>query len=417
MFLSPARPRLASCFVALAACTSGGKLAAPDASAPVGDGRVDGSANDAAAPLLDGSSRNPPDATSAADAAVAAGIPAAPSDAAPSPSSALTVYPRVGAVADDATVPAGPGLVLDGGTLVAAGITWARATLGADLSVRAFDAVIVSATAGDQSSFFYDAAPFGSAQTVVLAAGASDVDLARAAAIVARAEYVFFPGGEQSAYAVWNKTSLAQAVQGVHDRGGVVAGSSAGTLVLGAFVFDALAAGGISESVTPGVALADPFDPRISFTRHLFAFAPLADAITEVHFEQLDRMGRLAMFMARQHADHAVVRTPPAVLGIAVDEHAAIVIDAHGSGKLLRDQAGARAFLVKGGPPATCVAGERLAYPGLQVHRLDDPSQAFDFGKWCGTAPAYTLDVYADASAPFGDASPYDRDASPSSCP
>ncbi len=417
MFPSFARLCLASCLVALDACTSGGKVAAADASAPVGDGRVDAAPSDARAPLLDGSAGTPSDASSVPDAAVNPSIPAAPLDAAASPSPALTVYPRVGAAADDATVPAGPGLVLDGGTLVTAGISWARATLGADPSVRAFDAVIVSAAAGDQSAYFYDAAPFASAQTVVLAAGASDVDLARAAAIVARAEYVFFPGGEQSAYAVWKGTSLARAVQGVYDRGGVVAGSSAGTLILGAFVFDALAAGGISETVTPAVALADPFDPRISFTRHMFAFAPLADAITEVHFEQLDRMGRLAMFVARQQADNAVVRTPPQVLGIAIDEHAAIVIDAHGGGKLLRDQAGARAFLVKGGPPSTCVAGERLAYPGLEVHRLDDPSQAFDFGKWCGTAPTYTLDVYADASAPFGEASPYDRDASPSSCP
>ncbi|HEY8075730.1 MAG TPA: hypothetical protein VIF62_16505 [Labilithrix sp.] len=329
----------------------------------------------------------------------------------------LTVYPRVGATTDDTTTPHGPGLVLDGGTLVGAALVWARDTLGgAPASSRAFDAVVVSATAGDQSLGLYGAAQLGSTQTLVLPPNAGAADFAAAAAIVDHAELVLLPGGEQNAYVAWKGTALGKSIQGVYDRGGVVVGTSAGGLVMGAFAFDAVAAG-ISENVTPEVALANPFDPLISFTRHMFAFPPLADAITEVHFEQRDRMGRLAMFMARQHADGAIARNPPFVLGIAVDEHAAIVIDKSSTGTLVRDADAARAFLVKGGAPTTCVPGQRLAYAGLEVHRLDDPSQTFDFTRWCGTAPVYTLDISADAAAPFGDASPYDRPATASACP
>ncbi len=329
----------------------------------------------------------------------------------------LTIYPRVGAPADDTTTPHGPGLVLDGGTLVGAALVWARDTLGgAAASTRAYDAVVVAAGGGDESLALYGAALFGSTQTLVLPPNAGDVDFAAAAAIVDRAELVLLPGGEQNAYAAWNGTALGKAIQDVYGRGGVIAGTSAGALVLGAFAFDAVAAG-VSENVTPEVALANPFDPLISFTRHMFAFPPLADAITEVHFEQRDRMGRLAMFMARQHADGAIARTPPLVLGVAIDEHAAIVIDKSSIGTLVRDDPAARAFLVKGGPPTTCAPGKRLAYSGLEVHRLDDPSQSFDFARWCGTAPVYTLDVSPDAGDPFPGGSPYDRPASPSACP
>jgi cyanophycinase-like exopeptidase len=330
----------------------------------------------------------------------------------------LTVYPRVGAAADDTSKPEGPGLVLLGGTNVDSALTWAREQLGPP-GPRVGDVVVLTAGGGNSyDASLYALAPFSSVQTLSLGPAADGADFDAAAVIVRRAEFVFYTGGDQSAYAAWKGTSLAAAVQSVWDRGGVVGGTSAGALILGAFVFDAISAG-ISENVTPQVALANPFDPLISFTRHMFAFTPLADAITEVHFEQRDRMGRLAMFMARQHTDGAIARTPKRVLGLAIDEGAAVLIDKRGIGTLRVDPAAgpkARAFVVVGGPP-NATPGQRLGYPGLEVHRLDAPTQEFDFVRWCGTAPVYTLDVFPDAAAPFGGSSPYDRDASVAACP
>jgi hypothetical protein len=131
-------------------------------------------------------------------------------------------------------------------------------------------------------------------------------------------------------------------------------------------------------------------------------------------------MGRLAMFMARQHTDGAIARTPKEVLGVAIDEGAAVVITGAGAGSLVRDPgapASARAFLVRGGAPSVAEPGQRLVYPALEVHRLDDPSQTFDFMRWCGTAPVYTIDVTADPAQPFGPESPYDRPGTSSPCP
>lgn len=127
-------------------------------------------------------------------------------------------------------------------------------------------------------------------------------------------------------------------------------------------------------------------------------------------------MGRLVMFMARQHTDGAIVRKPPSVLGIGIDEDAALVIDGAGLGKLIPRTPKGRVFVVRGGPPQVAAPGQRLVYPSLEVHRLDDPGQTFDFSRWCGTAPVYTIDLSADAAAPFG-ASPYDRAGTSSPCP
>jgi hypothetical protein len=127
-------------------------------------------------------------------------------------------------------------------------------------------------------------------------------------------------------------------------------------------------------------------------------------------------MGRLAMFMARQHTDGAITRQPPAGLGVGIDDDAALVVDGAGLGRIFVRSPAGRAFVVRGGPPQVASPGKRLVYPSLEVHRLDDPSQTFDFSRWCGTAPVYTIDLSADAAAPFG-ASPYDRAGVSSPCP
>ena len=87
----------------------------------------------------------------------------------------------------------------------------------------------------------------------------------------------------------------------VDDRGGVVGGTSAGTAILGASVNDATLA--ISESITSKTMMTDPYDPSVHFTHNMLVFPPLARTITDMHFAERDRMGRLVGFMARQVAE------------------------------------------------------------------------------------------------------------------
>lgn len=354
----------------------------------------------------------PPPADS--DGSVGDGAPAAVTCA---PSSALTIFPRVGDASDDARGPAGPGLVLmGGGTDVDAAFTWLHDTIAGSATARAGDLVVLRAS-GDNAydPYAYGVAPFHSVRTVLIGAAATPGDLACAAAIVARAEGVFFAGGDQAKYFAWKGSSLMAEVQKVYDRGGVVGGTSAGCAILGGFAYDALAAG--ASNVATSDAIADPFEGAITFTRGMLAFPPLAGAMTDPHFRPRDRMGRLATFLARQHADGAVTRNPAAALGIGVDEKAAIVIDKSGVAKLLQQVPGTgSAFFVRGGVPDHCVAGSPLVYRKLLVTRLDSSAQTFSLSSWCGTGTVYTMNVFGDAPPPYQPSNPYTATSDGSVC-
>jgi cyanophycinase len=324
------------------------------------------------------------------------------------PSSAITIFPPVGGASDDTRAPGGPGLVLmGGGTDVDAAFTWTHDTIAGSASGRAGDLVVLRAS-GDNAydQYAYDLSAFHSVRTVVIGAAATNGDLACAAAIIARAEGVFFAGGDQSKYFAWKGSALMAAVQALYDRGGVIGGTSAGCAILGGFAYDAAAAG--PSNVTTADAIADPFESGITFTRGMLAFPPLAGAITDPHFRPRDRMGRLAAFMARQHADGAVARMPAAVMGIGVDEKSAVVIDKNGVARLLQQVPGSgSAFFVRGGAPDQCVAGSPLIYRKLLVTRLDSSTQTFSLASWCGSGTVYTIDVFGDSPPPYQPSNPY----------
>jgi cyanophycinase len=323
------------------------------------------------------------------------------------PSSAITIFPRVGDASDDARPPAGSGLVLmGGGTDVDAAFTWMHDTIAGSSSGRAGDLVVLRAS-GDNAydPYAYGVATFHSVRTILIGA----------AAIVARAEGVFFAGGDQSKYFAWKGSPLMTEVQAVYDRGGVVGGTSAGCAILGGFAYDALAAG--TSNVATSDAVADPFESTITFTRGMFTFPPLAGAITDPHFRARDRMGRLATFLGRQHADGAVTKNPAAALGIGVDEQTAVVIDKSGVAKLLQQVPGTgSAFFVRGGIPDQCVAGSPLVYRNLTITRLDSPSQTFSMSSWCGSGSRYTVNVFGDAPPPYQPSNPYTATADGTVC-
>ena len=324
-----------------------------------------------------------------------------------------TVFPRVGAPTDSVFNPAGPGLVLmGGGADVDQAFVWMRSTLAGTLGQPAGDVVVLRATGTNAyDAYIAGLAPFNSVQTVLLPPPSTLTDLRTAAALVDKAEAVFFAGGDQSHYAAWAGTELLLAVQRVYARGGVVGGTSAGLAVLGQFVFDARVA-----SVTSAEALANPFAAGVTFTRGALRFGPLDLALTDTHFGARDRFGRLTAFMARQHADGAVPGGAQ-VLGLGVDQAAAVVVNAAGQGRLVRDSGSTGvAYFVLGGPATQVVAGQPLVYPNLTVMRLDAAGQLWDFGRRCGTGPTYALSVDARQANPFS-VDPYPAAGPAGTCP
>jgi cyanophycinase-like exopeptidase len=122
----------------------------------------------------------------------------------------------------------------------------------------------------------------------------------------------------------------------------------------------------------------------------LFLDLPLmGDIITDTHFSQRDRMGRLLAFMARLRQDG----NAPRIVGVGVSENTAIFLDRDGRG--IVDGSGS-AYVIEetADTQRTQVAnGQPLVYRNLRRTRLV-AGQTFDFvsGQTQGNAIILSVD-------------------------
>ena len=352
-------------------------------------------------------------AAASADASTSdSGLDAAPpnTDAAPVASSALKIFPRRGNATDDVVPTAGPGLVLDGG-YNASKVLEAMHSLAVGPTSPRGDLVILTSSAGDASSDAWLQAGFGSVQTLALLDGATPGDFAIAGQVLGAAEAVWLTGGDQAKYVRWQGSAITAGITALYARGGAVGGTSAGMIVLGQFVNDALNT--ISENITTPLAIADPYDARMHFTRDLLLLPPLARCITDPHFVARDRMGRLSTFMGRQVQDGFA---QPDMLGIGVDDGAALVIDKKGIGTRLGESGPGAVYVLRGGPPTRAVAKSPLKYADLHLVKLARAEHQFDFGKRCGRGFTRDFDLDGDQQPPYP-ASVYDDGTEVDGCP
>lgn len=292
----------------------------------------------------------------------------------------------------------GPGLVLGGGgTDVDGEFVWIHDTIVGAHDRRGGDLVVLRATGdNDYDRYIYRLARYNSVRTLLLPTCSPAETLRAAAAIVERSSAVFFAGGDQADYVIWKGTPIQTAVQGVYDAGGVVGGTSAGEAILSHYVFNALHDD--RRDATSRNSVAHPYERLISFTYRFLRFAPLDNAIADMHFVTRDRFGRTAVFMARQIADKRVHRHS-VVSAVGIDEASGIVIDKHGVGTLLLQGKGGSAYLIRGGPAKQIGSDIPFVSGKLTVTRLGHRGDRFDFERWCGEEPTY--DVEVDGRRPF----------------
>jgi cyanophycinase len=152
---------------------------------------------------------------------------------------------------------------------------------------------------------------------------------------IERADGLFIAGGDQYDYVrVWTGTPIQPAINAAIAAGVPVAGISAGLAVLGGFAFTAE-----RDTITSEEALADPFDERVCLARGLLRAPALEATITDSHFSERERLGRLLTFMARIIDDGWASE----VGGIGIDEETAVVIESDGTATV--EGAGAAWFL------------------------------------------------------------------------
>jgi cyanophycinase len=179
--------------------------------------------------------------------------------------------------------------------------------------------------------------------------------------IVETAEMVFFAGGDQCNYIRWIKgTPIEAAVERVFRRGGAIGGTSAGLAIQGEIVYDACP----NQSAKSAEVLLDPFHADVSLSRGFFEWPLMRNIITDTHFQQRDRLGRLLVFMGRTLAEGKDERA----VGLGVSERTLLLVDRRGIGTVYGD--GPVHVVIADQRPALLERGKPLTLRGMKIWRF-----------------------------------------------
>ncbi|MGF1572809.1 MAG: Type 1 glutamine amidotransferase-like domain-containing protein [Sumerlaeia bacterium] len=146
--------------------------------------------------------------------------------------------------------------------------------------------------------------------------------------VIKSAEFVYIAGGDQSDYLnFWKDTKVESAIRYAYDQGGVIGGISAGCAVQGEFIYDPDGINGIYSSE----AASNICHPNMNISNGFTNLGLGANIITDTHFSQRNRMGRLMAFMALI-TNPTISPTDSVVTGVGVDEDTSMFIDKNGVG-------------------------------------------------------------------------------------
>ncbi|MEO5790368.1 MAG: T9SS type A sorting domain-containing protein [Gelidibacter sp.] len=187
------------------------------------------------------------------------------------------------------------------------------------------DVLVLRASGADgYNNFMYSqlGVTINSVRTFVInnAAGALDPYVLEK---VANAEAIWFAGGDQYDYVKYFKGNAMEDALNtfINTKKGVIGGISAGLAIMGSSYFSAE-----FGSIESAGALLNPYHPAIALGYNDFLKIPfMEDVITDSHFAQRNRQGRLSVFLARFAKDNN-----RRSFGIGCDEDTAITVDSDG---------------------------------------------------------------------------------------
>lgn len=253
----------------------------------------------------------------------------------------------IGDPADVSKTTTGGICLMGGGTDVDAAFRWMITNSGGG------DFVVIRADNSlGYNSYIYNFGGLNSVETIVMGK-ATDAQNATNIAKIKAAEALFIAGGDQANYVrLWKDTPVEEAINYLINTKKVpVGGTSAGCAILGSSYFSAL-----NGTVTSDQAMSDPYNSLITLGHNDFIIIPiLANTITDQHFSQRGREGRLVTFMARMNKDLSTNSK-----GIGVDEQTAVCIDATGIAQVYGNN---NAFFLKSSSkPEICTSGIPLTW-------------------------------------------------------
>jgi len=128
---------------------------------------------------------------------------------------------------------------------------------------------------------------------------------------------IFIEGGDQWDYVqTWKGTLVEDAINQIFQGGGAIGGTSAGLAILGGVAFDAK-----YGTAYPDYAAYNPYYNRLHFEDDFLELLP--GVLTDTHFQERGRIGRLVPMLARRIVDFQ----EPDITGIGVDAQSAFCID------------------------------------------------------------------------------------------
>ena len=243
--------------------------------------------------------------------------------------------------------------------------------------------VVIRATGtAAYNEYIYNLGSVSSVETLLIDSRTLAEDSAVERTIL-NAEALFISGGDQANYVnFWKGTKVQNAINYLRNIKQVpVGGTSAGCAILGEIYFSAL-----FDTVTSAQTLVNPYDQRVTLGYRDFLIQPyLNQVVTDSHFTNRDRHGRMVTFLARIMKDHNIFPQ-----GIGLDEATALCIDSDGIGKVYGS--GSAYFFSPNGvssTPEVCLPNlplewyrNKQAVSVYKVKGTDNGSNYFDLNTW-----------------------------------
>lgn len=292
--------------------------------------------------------------------------------------------------AADVTTTTTPGMLLAGGsTDVDGAMRWLLRKSGGG------NVVVLRASGSDgYNAYLFQelGVPVSSVETILLNTKewANDDAVAQK---IRNAEALFIAGGDQADYVnFWKDTRTEDAINYlINSKKVPVGGTSAGCAILGRVYYPAL-----RESLTAAEALADPYHANLMLARNDFIDAPfLTNTLTDTHFAERNRQGRLAAFLARMRTDWSLTTAR----AIGVGEKTAVCIEASGQAQVFGSGVAYFATPNTFAAPEQCTTGKPLSWitdkKTLRVTQIPGTLQGtgtFNMATWAvptGTSPTY----------------------------
>lgn len=180
-----------------------------------------------------------------------------------------------------------------------------------------------------------------------------------------KADGIFLAGGDQANYVrFWKGTPVEAALNAHVAAGKPLGGTSAGLAVQGEYVYGAMDGGSIGSEE----ALKDPLGAAVTMETDFLRFDLLKGIVTDTHFKERKRQGRLVAFLAK--AQHMTGRP---LTGIGVDEQTVLAVNGDGSTQVYSN-IGGYAWVFEGVTPRVLTAGTPLSVDNVKVTGLDKDS-------------------------------------------